>query len=256
MSPPVDHPTPLTVSYGPNPAQVLDIFGATLSNSLPVVLFVGGHSLFHLAPSEAADFSAFLTRLSKRGAIAFSIGFRRGREAVYPSGMMDIAGSVDWIKGRVHEIGCDFAGVSLIGYAAGATHAASYAYDTRAHAGSVLVRKLILLDPKLVDEPSNPQDEALAYYGSADMARSLNPTNFADQTSAPTLVISSRSTSTDTGILQLTKRLGGNPDLLKIVRCETGGGTLLRPRSKEAERELDQHLTTFLSLKGSGSSRE
>jgi triacylglycerol lipase len=115
------------ISYGPDPAQTLDLFvpEGGFTEGTTVLVYLHGDAL---APN--ADNVARL--LASGGGIGVLARYRNGPAVRSPAGAEDVRLLLDWINGNIEQHGGDRKLIVLMGNSTGATHIAEYLFDQRA----------------------------------------------------------------------------------------------------------------------------
>jgi acetyl esterase/lipase len=156
--------------YGENERNLLDLYRPRGIEGAAVLVYVhgGGYRTGDrdLNPLVYANIPTYFAR---HGLLAMSATYRLAPEAGWPSGAEDMHALVAWVRSNARAHGGDPDRIFLMGHSAGATHAASYAFDARFQppeghglAGIVLVsgRYRLRWDP---DDPS--LDSIREYFG-------------------------------------------------------------------------------------------
>ena len=156
--------------YGDNERNLLDLYRPRGIEGAAVLVYVhgGGYRTGDrdLSPLVYANIPTYFAR---HGLLAMSATYRLAPEAGWPSGAEDMHALVAWVRSNARAHGGDPDRIFLMGHSAGATHAASYAFDARFQppeghglAGIVLVsgRYRLRWDP---DDPS--LDSIREYFG-------------------------------------------------------------------------------------------
>jgi acetyl esterase len=157
--------------YGEHERNLLDLYRPRGIEDAPVLIYVhgGGYRTGDrdLNPLVYANIPTYFGR---NGVLAMSATYRLAPESRWPSGADDMRSLVDWVRKNARAHGGDPQRIFLMGHSAGATHVATYAFDTRFQppeghglAGIILVsgRYRIRSDP---DDPS--LDSIREYFGS------------------------------------------------------------------------------------------
>jgi acetyl esterase/lipase len=159
------------IRYGEHERNLLDLYRPRGIEDAPVLIYVhgGGYRTGDrdLNPLVYANIPRYFGR---NGFLAMSATYRLAPESRWPSGADDMRSLVDWVRKNARAHGGDPQRIFLMGHSAGATHVATYAFDTRFQppeghglAGIILVsgRYRIRSDP---DDPS--LDSIREYFGS------------------------------------------------------------------------------------------
>ncbi len=158
------------IAYGDHALQALDVYQPEDETGVPVVLFVHGggftegdkrinRELFGNVPSYFA----------RNGVLGVSMNYRLAPAAPWPAAAQDVAAAVAWLRERAAQYGGDPARIFLLGYSAGATHAASYVFDRSLQpasgsgvAGAILLSGVYQVHPTWVVRVA---DNVKAYFG-------------------------------------------------------------------------------------------
>jgi acetyl esterase/lipase len=183
------------IAYGAHARQQFDLYTPAGSGKRSVLLFVHGGAFMDGNRNRTDEiYSNVCYYLARNGVAAINIGYRLGKDALFPAGSDDIAAVVRWTHDHADEIGADRDRVFLMGHSAGAAHAGSYAYDKRRHppsgpglAGLIVVSGRVRAETR----PENPNaDKVKAYYGTdaAQKLADVSPVSHVDASSVPTFV--------------------------------------------------------------------
>jgi len=115
------------ISYGPDPAQTLDLFvpEGGFSEGTTVLVYLHGDAL---APN--ADNVPKL--MASGGGIGVLARYRSGPEVRSPAGAEDVRQLLNWVNDNIEQHGGDRDLIVLMGNSTGATHIAEYLFDQRA----------------------------------------------------------------------------------------------------------------------------
>lgn len=135
--PPAHH---LDVAYGPDAAQVGDLYLPTDGGNRGVIVVVHGGAFAEGNRSHALDWYGPVMHQVERGFAVFNIDYRLtdGTRNVFPTGVRDVALAVEWVRsaeGAAH--GIDAATVVLAGHSAGGTLAALAALAANGDEGPI-----------------------------------------------------------------------------------------------------------------------
>ena len=118
--------------YGENERNLLDLYRPRGIEGAAVLVYVhgGGYRTGDrdLNPLVYANIPTYFAR---HGLLAMSATYRLAPEAGWPSGAEDMHALVAWVRSNARAHGGDPDRIFLMGHSAGATHAASYAFDAR-----------------------------------------------------------------------------------------------------------------------------
>lgn len=114
------------VTFGPDPAQRLDVIVPNASGPHPVLVFIHGGG-WHAGRPE--DYRFVGRQFARAGYVVVLAGYRLGPDGVYPRMLEDGAAAVAWVKDNIAAHGGDPARVFLMGHSAGAYNAAMLALE-------------------------------------------------------------------------------------------------------------------------------
>ncbi len=162
------------VQYGTDPRQRLDVFHAADNLSRrPVVVFVhgGGFALGDKGDADAPFFNNFGAWAVREGFVGVTMTYRHAPAHVWPSGAVDVAAAVDWLRANIARFHGDPNSIVLAGQSAGAAHVAGY---LAGHGGAATLSLAAAVLMSGIYEPDlfarNPMHEV--YFG---IDRSLYP---------------------------------------------------------------------------------
>lgn len=158
------------VEYGTHEAHRLDLYQPEGRTGVPIVVFVhGGAYVRGERNTNEEIFANVATYFARMGMLGVNVDYRLAPSAPWPAGAEDMGAMVDWLKSNGPRYGGDATNIYLIGHSAGATHVASYVFDTSLQpvsgpgvAGIVLMSGRYRVAPK-GDDPSF--DNVRAYFG-------------------------------------------------------------------------------------------
>ena len=114
------------VTFGPDPAQRLDVIVPNAPGPHPVLVFIHGGG-WHAGRPE--DYRFVGRQFARAGYVVVLAGYRLGPDGVYPRMLEDGAAAVAWVKDNIAAHGGDPARVFLMGHSAGAYNAAMLALE-------------------------------------------------------------------------------------------------------------------------------
>jgi acetyl esterase len=166
-------------AYGEDPKQVFDIFKPAKAERAPIVVFMHGGAYVRGDKRVNDEIYGNVTLwFARQGALAINMTYRLAPKAPYPAGAEDVGAVVQWLKKNAAAQGGDPERIFLVGHSAGATHVATYAYNTKLHppggpgvAGIVLMSGRYRLEIDITDPNSKNMQ---AYFGS-------DPAQYADR---------------------------------------------------------------------------
>jgi acetyl esterase/lipase len=183
------------VAYGPHPRQQFDLYTPTGARKRSIVLFVHGGAFMDGHRNRTDEiYSNVCYYLARNGVAAINIGYRLGKDALFPAGSDDIGTVVKWIHDHADDIGINRDSIFLMGHSAGGAHAGSYAYDKRRHPPSGPgLAGLIVVSGRVRAETfaENPNaDKVKAYYGTdaTEKLSDVSAVSHVDANSVPTFV--------------------------------------------------------------------
>jgi acetyl esterase/lipase len=106
-------------SYGPNPDQRLDVYGAARDpgHPAPLVMLIGGGGW---QSPPRADAVGFVPVFTSRGHVVANVGYRVTSEARAPAAAEDVRNAIEAARYRTAQWGADGRGMLLVGFSAGA----------------------------------------------------------------------------------------------------------------------------------------
>ena len=115
------------ISYGPDPAQTLDLFvpEGGFSEGTTVLVYLHGDAL---APN-ADNVTKWIASVGGIGVLA---RYRTGPAVRSPAGAEDVRLLLNWVNDNIEQHGGDRKLIVLMGNSTGATHIAEYLFDQRA----------------------------------------------------------------------------------------------------------------------------
>jgi arylformamidase len=170
--------------YGPDERNRLDVFRKGAPESAPVLVYIhgGGFVMGDKTAPGSPFFDNVGTWAAQQGWIGVTMTYRLAPMHRWPSGPLDLAHAVAWLREHIAGFGGDPNRIFLVGQSAGAAHVAAYVAHARFHAGAVGIAGAALisgvLDPS--SQPANPF--SAAYFGE-------NPGTPADADSIAGLVV-------------------------------------------------------------------
>ncbi|WP_043832214.1 alpha/beta hydrolase [Muricoccus aerilatus] len=150
-------------SYGPDPRHLLDVYSpASPGAPRPVLVFVHGGGF--VRGEREANIPAYAAR---NGMVGITITYRLAPANPWPAGAQDVGAAIAWVRANAARFGGDPARIVLMGHSAGATHAASYAFDPALHpAEGPSIAGLILGSGFLKMTVEDKAPGNVAYFGS------------------------------------------------------------------------------------------
>ncbi len=120
------------IGYGEHPRNKLDLYRPADLAKGPVFVFVhgGGYSSGD-RDLNSEVYGNIPTYFARHGMLSINATYRLAPEASWPSGAQDIAALVSWIQANAASYGGDPEQIFMMGHSAGATHVATYAFDSR-----------------------------------------------------------------------------------------------------------------------------
>ena len=115
------------ISYGPDPAQTLDLFvpEGGFSEGTTVLVYLHGDALAPNADNVPKS-------IASGGGIGVLARYRNGPEVRSPAGAEDVRLLLNWVNDNIEQHGGDRKLIVLMGNSTGATHIAEYLFDQRA----------------------------------------------------------------------------------------------------------------------------
>ncbi|MFT8246577.1 alpha/beta hydrolase [Roseomonas sp. BN140053] len=148
--------------YGPDARQVLDLYRPSgAAGPLPVMVFVhgGGFVRGERDPNVAMFFA-------RQGMLGVTMTYRLAPQHPWPAAPRDVGAAIAWLRDNAARLGIDPGRIFLFGISAGATHAASYAFDPELHPSSGPgLAGLILGSGVFKVTAADTADNTRAYFG-------------------------------------------------------------------------------------------
>ena len=142
---------PVEFAYGPHRRNRIDLYRPEFPAKAPVLLWVHGGGFVQGDKAAAGNpYNAHIGRWAARNGIVGAVmNYRLAPDALWPSGIEDVAAAVDWLtrEGPMH--GIDATRIMLAGTSAGSVHVAGYlAAQAEARvAGAILLSGLYGFTP-------------------------------------------------------------------------------------------------------------
>ena len=156
------------IAYGDDPRQKLDLYQPQGKPRMPVVVFVhgGGYVAGAKNGHGGVIYANVPSYFARHGMLGVNIEYRLAPQHPWPAGAEDVGKAVAWLKSNAAKYGGNPDRIFVIGHSAGATHVASYVFDSSLQpksgpgvAGAIMVSGFYRV---------TPQDQApniLAYFG-------------------------------------------------------------------------------------------
>lgn len=163
------------IAFGDDPKQTLDLFRPPGEDRAPVVVFIHGGALTRGDKSRSGGtYDNVLYFFARHRMVGVNTNYRLAPQNKFPDAALDMGLVVAWIRANAEDIGGDPEQIFLIGHSSGATHAASWAYDTSIHgtdgpriAGVVLISGRLKAD----NRPDDPNAAGVEAYFGVDRAQ-------------------------------------------------------------------------------------
>ncbi|MGS0894501.1 alpha/beta hydrolase [Burkholderia stagnalis] len=216
--------------YGPHARQVLDVFAHRRAARRPVVLFVHGGAFVAGSRDRSTEiYSNVLHYFARFGCIGVNMEYRLAPDHPFPSGSVDVALALDWVREHIGELGGDPENIFLIGHSAGAAHVTTYSFDPlfdkERRSG---IRGLIVVSGRVRADidPMNPNAaKVAAYYGTdASAYAHRSPVAHAGRAAVPVMIAFAEYENPliDVHCLELAYRVAAAarraPDVLRLPR--------------------------------------
>jgi acetyl esterase/lipase len=154
------------IAYGPDPAQQLDVYTATIrarSGPVPAVIILHGGGLIGGSRTDTANAAEYLASV---GFVGVNMTYRRAQAAPWPEGGRDVAAAVSWLYGHADRYGADPARIFVMGLSTGALHAATYVFRPELMpAGTPRVAGAMLLSGPYTFDFEHPTEGETLYFG-------------------------------------------------------------------------------------------
>ncbi len=180
------------IAYGDDPRQKLDLYQPEGKRGMPVVAFVHGGGYVGGAKNAYAGaiYANVPSYFARHGMLGVNVEYRLAPQHPWPAGAEDVGKAVAWLRANAAEHGGNPDRIFLIGHSAGATHVASYVFDSSLQpkdgpgvAGAVLVSGFYRVTPQ--DQAPN----VVAYFGKdASQLAARSPITHLRESKVPLLV--------------------------------------------------------------------
>ncbi|MGI9271232.1 MAG: alpha/beta hydrolase fold domain-containing protein [Woeseiaceae bacterium] len=180
------------ISYGPNPAQRLQVYSGVNrnnpQNAAPVVLMVHGGGL---ARGGLQNFAAPATHLAALGYVVVNMTYPLTPEAKWPDGAQSVAAAVRWIKTNAKDIKANPDSIFVLGQSAGGALVANFVFRPSLIDGEVpAIAGAILASPAISLSPDRVSTAVAQYYGdSAEELTKKQVMGNVERTSIPVLIL-------------------------------------------------------------------
>jgi triacylglycerol lipase len=154
------------ISYGPDPAQTLDLFvpEGSFSEGTTVLVYLHGDALAPNADNVTKSIASV-------GGIGVLARYRNGPAVRSPAGAEDVRLLLNWVNDNIEEHGGDRKLIVLMGNSTGATHIAEYLFDQRAQRPDGLGVAAAILSSGVFDAAFG--DDLTHYFEGAESAMPL-----------------------------------------------------------------------------------
>lgn len=118
------------LKYGPDAKQGFDLYEPVkLTNTpSPIIIFLHGGSF---VAGDKAMYANVGYHFAKKGITTVVMTYRLAPEHKWPTGTIDMALQLKWIRDNKDKINADTSQVYLFGHSAGAQHVASYIFEEK-----------------------------------------------------------------------------------------------------------------------------
>jgi acetyl esterase/lipase len=122
--------------YGPDPRNLLDVFGPQAAGAAgPVLVFLHGGA-FTGGERRKAD-SPFYDNIMlwavENGMVGVNMTYRLAPDFQWPAAQQDVGAALAWVRQNIAALGGDPARIVLVGHSAGAVHVAQYLAHPQFH---------------------------------------------------------------------------------------------------------------------------
>jgi acetyl esterase len=244
------------IPYGEHARQKLDLYQpAGKKDAGPALIFVHGGAFVEGERNRTPEvYGNVLSYFTRHAVVGVNAGYRLAPEATYPEASRDVAGVVAWVLTHAAEIGVDPSRIFLMAHSAGAAHAATYAYDSRAHpaAGPGIAGLIIVSGRVRADNlPINPNARKVeAYYGcDASTYDDRSPVSHAGANSPPTMIAWAEFENPliDVYCLELAHRLAvARNKSPRVLRLEGHNHTSMMAHIGTADERLGAAVLDFM----------
>jgi dienelactone hydrolase len=127
------------VAYGSDPRQTVDVYKPAQAADRAVIYIPGGG---FVGGSKDGDdgvgpfYGNLGNYLADHGVLTFIANYRLAPAHPWPAGAQDVASVVAWVRANAKQYGGNPDRIVLYGQSAGATHCASYIFDSSFHPAS------------------------------------------------------------------------------------------------------------------------
>jgi acetyl esterase len=121
------------VAYGSDPRQKLDVYQPAGAAEHVLVYIPGGGFVAGDKNLDGIFYVNLGNYFASHGILTIVTNYRLAPAHAWPAGAQDVAGAVAWARSNAKSFGGDPARIILFGQSAGATHAATYLFDTNFH---------------------------------------------------------------------------------------------------------------------------
>lgn len=181
------------IAYGDDPRQKLDLYQPQGKHGMPVVVFVhgGGYVAGAKNGHGGVIYANVPSYFARHGMLGVNIEYRLAPQHPWPAGAEDIGKAVAWLKANAEKYGGNPDRIFVIGHSAGATHVASYVFDSSLQpkngpgiAGAILVSGFYRVTPQ--DRAPN----VIAYFGKdASQLAARSPITHIRESKVPLLIV-------------------------------------------------------------------
>jgi acetyl esterase/lipase len=162
------------VSYGALAKQKLDIYQPAGATNAPVFVYVHGGGYRNGDRDVNAEIYGNVPYyFARHGMLSINATYRLFPVATWPSGADDMRALVGWIKANARKHGGNADRIFMMGHSAGATHVATYAFDSRFQPGGGHGLSGVILVSgryRLNSDPDDPSLDTIRDYFGSDPA--------------------------------------------------------------------------------------
>lgn len=181
------------IAYGDDPRQKLDLYQPQGKHGMSVVVFVhgGGYVAGAKNGHGGVIYANVPSYFARHGMLGVNVEYRLAPQHPWPAGAEDVGKAVAWLKANAAKYGGNPDRIFVIGHSAGATHVASYVFDSSLQpksgpgvAGAILVSGFY----RVTSEDQAPN--VVAYFGKdASQLAARSPITHIRESKVPLLIV-------------------------------------------------------------------
>ncbi len=153
------------IPYGLDPRQKLDIYQPE-GQHLPILVYVQGGGYRSGEKMDGVFYRNLGIYFARHGFITAIPNYRLAPQHKWPAGAEDVGATISHVRKEAERLGGDAERLFVFGQSAGATHVASYLFDSRFHpASGAGVTAAVLTSGGGYSVGPNPPPFRTAYFG-------------------------------------------------------------------------------------------